>query len=558
MISDLIVGIDKSLKGKLREKVIAICEQSKCPVEQYPSQRKVDLLVGGEKPRSTPLSWGMTVRFCNDDYLNKKEILDSTFLLSENELLSFEELLSPIAEKVKEGKKCYLLNGINCRLEEVFKRANSYIGRLYRRMLVFDVNREELCAELEEYLDLQQTVLQLSLDAQSLENEVDFFELIKNSIKGLKLVREIRLIHSSEVEELAIDWDKILVLPYLENSEELLLVRFHPKSDSDQAFFLLARLLVEMDNFNFTKERFKGLKTMGELWGQAFNSLPAPVALFGKSGELLLHNKLFTKSQILPKDCIGFKNSEKIESGGSVYNVVRKEALFNEEEYILFVFDSTHEDFKTKNNSSEELGIISSSIAHELNNPIAGILAAISVLELEEGWDEDSLEALQDMKSGGVRAQELIKVFLGFSRVSLDQYQTGSMGEAFQHSMDLLRFRMIEANIRLEIPVETSSSGFRDSGNASIRSMIFYLVLNEVLTSFSHLNLISDEYKGTIQGRFHESSEEVFLGFKQELQDLQSLKQSRLIKHLLENQSLEMTVLPKGIKLKTSAEKLLL
>ena len=89
--------------------------------------------------------------------------------------------------------------------------------------------------------------------------------------------------------------------------------------------------------------------------------------------------------------------------------------------------------------------------------------------------------------------------------------------------------------------------------------LIFYLILNEILTSFSHLNLISNnEDKGVVFGSYHETADEIKITFKENLQDISSLKNSRLIKHLRENQSLEITVTSKGFKLSNSAEKLLL
>ena len=65
-----------------------------------------------------------------------------------------------------------------------------------------------------------------------------------------------------------------------------------------------------------------------------------------------------------------------------------------------------------KSVSSEELGIISSSIAHELNNPLGGILAGLSVLLLEDLEMENRL-SLEEMKRGTERCRQLINIFLG-------------------------------------------------------------------------------------------------------------------------------------------------
>lgn len=553
----IVIGFDKSVKGKLREDLTALCERFDTIHEQAPAQRKVDLLFAGDKPRTNPHAWGMTVRFSEN--VEGSEEIEGSLLLGMQDVYSLEDFLPMLIEGIQEGKTNFLIQGVESKLEEVFKRANSYISRMYRRMLLPDVNRAEISAELEEYITLQNKTLQISLNSQTLEDEEDFLELLNNEIKPLKLVKEFSLIGSSSVEELASEWDKIILLPHPEEKEVYYLARLHPKCDQDQAYFLLARLIQEIENFIFSKERIRGLKTMGELWSQAFNFIPVPMALFNSNGEILLHNSLFTKSRVLPKDCLEFSDGDKTDISGEVYRVTRKDFVFNEENFHLFVFDSTTEELKRNSNSSEELGIISSSIAHELNNPIAGILTAISVLELEDDWDEDSLDSLEDMKSGARRCQELIKVFLGFSRASLHQSHSGNMYEAFQHALNLLRFRMVEANTRLEFEPSESKSSFKSIGNGSIRSMIFYLILNEILTSFSHLNLISNnEGKGSAFGTYHETADEIHVYFKNDLQDVTVLKNSKLIKHLLENQSMEMTVTNNGFKLTNSAEKLLL
>ncbi|TNE95606.1 MAG: hypothetical protein EP326_14705 [Deltaproteobacteria bacterium] len=553
----IVVGFDKNVKQGLRDDVMTMCERYNTIQESTPSQKKVDLLFSTEKPRTSPHSWGVTIRFCEN--VDTAEEIDNTLILGTGDVYSLEDMLPILFDGIQEGKKNYLLGGVEARLDEVYKRANSYVSRLYRRLLLPDVNRSEISTELEEYMSLQKRVLQVSLDSQTLEDETDFLELLNQSLRPLKLIKEIQRINNNEIDELIPDWDKVILLPHPEESDSFFLARFHPKCDQDQAYFLLARSIQEVENFIFSKERIRGLKTMGELWTQAFNFIPVAIALFDHNGELLLHNSLFTKSQILPKDCLEFKDGDKTDIAGEVYRVTRKDFNFNEETFHLFVFDSTTDELKRNSNSSEELGIISSSIAHELNNPIAGILTAISVLELEDDWDEDSLDSLEDMKSGARRCQELIKVFLGFSRASLHQSHSGNMQEAFQHALNLLRFRMVEANTRLEFDLSEAHNSFKSIGNGSIRSMIFYLILNEILTSFSHLNLISNnEDKGVVFGSYQETSDEIKITFKENLQDISSLKNSRLIKHLLENQSLEITVTSKGFKLSNSAEKLLL
>ncbi|TNF25677.1 MAG: hypothetical protein EP319_15665, partial [Deltaproteobacteria bacterium] len=268
----IVVGFDKNVKQGLRDDVMTMCERYNTIQESTPSQKKVDLLFSTEKPRTSPHSWGVTIRFCEN--VDTAEEIDNTLILGTGDVYSLEDMLPILFDGIQEGKKNYLLGGVEARLDEVYKRANSYVSRLYRRLLLPDVNRSEISTELEEYMSLQKRVLQVSLDSQTLEDETDFLELLNQSLRPLKLIKEIQRINNNEIDELIPDWDKVILLPHPEESDSFFLARFHPKCDQDQAYFLLARSIQEVENFIFSKERIRGLKTMGELWTQAFNFIP--------------------------------------------------------------------------------------------------------------------------------------------------------------------------------------------------------------------------------------------------------------------------------------------
>ena len=65
-----------------------------------------------------------------------------------------------------------------------------------------------------------------------------------------------------------------------------------------------------------------------------------------------------------------------------------------------------------------ELGTISSSIAHELNNPIGGMLNFVQLMKMDLTGDEDFYEDLLEIEKGSIKCKTIVKNLLGFSRKS--------------------------------------------------------------------------------------------------------------------------------------------
>jgi two-component system NtrC family sensor kinase len=63
-----------------------------------------------------------------------------------------------------------------------------------------------------------------------------------------------------------------------------------------------------------------------------------------------------------------------------------------------------------------ELGIIGSSIAHELNNPIGGILNFLQLIKMDINEDESYYEDIDEMERAAQRCKQIIESLLGFAR----------------------------------------------------------------------------------------------------------------------------------------------
>lgn len=304
------------------------------------------------------------------------------------------------------------------------------------------------------------------------------------------------------------------------------------------------------------------IKSDGEIdfWKKVFSKIPYPMAVISNLGDLLVYNESFAKIGILPKECLRFKDQESLEIFQQYYKVRRIEFpinLINVSYFVFYTSEAREKSESSKATSStesmkggvDELGIISSSIAHELNNPLAGILAALSLLSLEDDWLEDELNDLDDMRNGAKRCKELVEIFLGFSKFSLAVAQTPSIKDSVDQAINLLRFRMIESNLRLEMKYTPTLERFSHQINTSIMSMIFYLIFNELMTAFAHERLITQTHIAVMSGEVLEFSNQIVMTLDYDFEYEEKIAQAKLIQHLLLFEKLEINFLRKEIRL---------
>jgi hypothetical protein len=276
------------------------------------------------------------------------------------------------------------------------------------------------------------------------------------------------------------------------------------------------------------------------LWEGALDAIPFPVVLISQKGEVHQHNTLFAKLNFTPANCLKLKIREKTVINEIPYNIFRKEIHHLDEVKLLFVFFTESFFLKGDGNhtpSGQELGIISSSIAHELNNPIAGIQAALTLLMLDDGLNTEAEQTLKEMKSGSMRCKQLIETFLGFSRANPKSPQMIEMRKSpvevcYQQAQNLLRFRTVESGIRFSLEY-SKHTDFRPTVNLSLLTMTFYLIMGELMTLYSHQLLVANknQIEKVIKGEIVESSQEIQIQLHE--LNISSLTLSKLIQNLL-------------------------
>ncbi len=432
---------------------------------------------------------------------------------------------------------------------DIQKMAQNHCAELFKDAGRFIAQKQNV----QSHLISEMTEIFLSFDSSLYAEEEleDFITKSSDCFSKLRLWKLLKLATIEEVLELQRERPdgEVFPLDWLGLEHFLFYEREDNLSEPKALSFAISLLLEWLEKYVAFHPKLSKVDSQYSLWEEALAKIPLPLALINIKGDLVVYNQAFTKLNLSPRDCLNYNDEETIEVGGAFFKLNKVEIEKDDFDSYLFLFYNQDmmssvapEGQSLKSISSQELGIISSSIAHELNNPLAGILAAIGLLELED-WDSEEEEALNEMKTSAKRCKSLVEIFLGFSRTRDQQQKEGPIRNALGQSLDLLRFRMIESDVRIEVDIENAMEPFKRYINLSLCSMILYLVLGEVLTLFNHFRLVlGDQSLKVLKASYKEEKDRVILTFHHDIEISNKIVASKLIEYLVEVQGLELEI----------------
>ncbi len=254
------------------------------------------------------------------------------------------------------------------------------------------------------------------------------------------------------------------------------------------------------------------------------NQLSFPLFVLDSSHNIVISNKAYMNLAVAPTEIIEAEDQVLIK--GNTYKIIKRK--FEDKLFVACVQLD-----KSELPVNSELGIIASSIAHELNNPLGGISAALDVLLLDD-HDLEIKGQLGSMKETVLRCKKLVKLFLGFSRYNLEDEKLHlDLQECLEQAFQLIRYRLAENNIQLDINTVTKDKNEKLK-NPHVMTILFYLLMSEILTETMHTSLISDSKMNKVELSVIESKDRVTLKFSNSVSISDKLYDSRLFKHLLE------------------------
>jgi two-component system NtrC family sensor kinase len=169
-------------------------------------------------------------------------------------------------------------------------------------------------------------------------------------------------------------------------------------------------------------------------WEATFDAITHPLALVDESYSVIRSNEGYKKLATDPSSapcftrafgrdsvCTGCRLGESFElnHGSKIYSVFSQK-LLPSGHYLVLYRDITEERALERqifeSAKLAEMGTIGSSIAHELNNPLGGMISFLQLIKSDLIGNEPHFEDIAEMEKGAQRCKEIIQNLLGFSR----------------------------------------------------------------------------------------------------------------------------------------------
>ena len=215
----------------------------------------------------------------------------------------------------------------------------------------------------------------------------------------------------------------ILVVPirttqYGINSSIYLFVEFYLKNHSKLLLFYESHLELIMKCLDrlLLKDH---LETGIELWTSTFNGLKEPLAVFDENNKLSNSNDVF--DEICANSDSNFLNQKTFQWKGKVFERHSYSVPVNKDLYTIYHYVDVSESLHLRsrmiqNIKMSALGELGENVAHQLSNPLTGVLSMAQLLLHSYKSDPEVRKDIEDIVTGVSRSQEIISNLLDFSR----------------------------------------------------------------------------------------------------------------------------------------------
>lgn len=228
--------------------------------------------------------------------------------------------------------------------------------------------------------------------------------------------------------------------------------------------------------------------TIRKEWETTFNSIRLPLALISDDYQVLQFNKSFSSISELGGKCyqvffhrktpclgchLGKNSIIQNEDEKSFQLHSQKILLPSEKRQIYFhLYKDISEEKKIEsklieNTKMAELGTIGSSIAHELNNPLGGILSFVQLIKMDLPKESPLWPDILEMEKACLRSKDIIQNLLQFTRTpNKDSKESFLLNELILKAIQLQQLQAKSKNIQLRI--QNSMPNCPMIGNASL------------------------------------------------------------------------------------------
>lgn len=309
---------------------------------------------------------------------------------------------------------------------------------------------------------------------------------------------------------------------------------------SDEILRKLILFAIFQNNYEQQKHALALTDFVIMFYESIFQLAPFPIAIELSERDLIWQNKTFSNLKLLPRHVNKMHDNEKVRTAHGFFVVYKYQFKVLDLEYRLIYLAQQSEKFS---NASEDLGIMTSSLAHEMNNPLSAIKAAIEVIGILDSNFKQQ-ETLDQMLVSVNRCLQLVKIFLGFTKAS---YQLGStvniaadkipFRDCWDYAVQLMRTRLVSATLRLHF--EWCVQRPFVVGNSNIMTMMLYWILSQFVNNIERKFLVSQNLSHDQKFIISENEFSISITLDVSVREIINvMEQSLLMKHLLELEGL--------------------
>lgn len=245
------------------------------------------------------------------------------------------------------------------------------------------------------------------------------------------------------------------------------------------------------------------------VWEASFDAVEDPVAILDDNFRVLRGNRAYGRFTDTPLKMLqgknpGFTTVEDLKkfpvtqsSEFDVSHAGRQYRAFFDPipeplgagSYVLRFHDITEERTLTEKILAKEqvaeLGILVGSVAHEINNPIGGILAIGQIL-LKDIDSGNPLHAdVDNIVQSADRCRKIIQTMLSLVRKADEEKKSLGIVECFQSAMDLLNSEARRLQVKIRFAPGASSKNLQMVGNRNRLLQMFFHLLQQSLLAIS-------------------------------------------------------------------------
>ncbi len=270
------------------------------------------------------------------------------------------------------------------------------------------------------------------------------------------------------------------------------------------------------------------LKKTAQQWEQTFDSFKDPLAILDPTYQVLRANNLFSENFttypcfkiFAQKDqiCLGCPVEKSLDSAKTEVSVVKiKNKIYEVQSYPIlsesgqvssflnrYVDMTAQKDLQIKFLQTEKLsqmGKMAGNLSHELNNPIAGLIALAQVLQSQNQNKPELVQDLKEIEKASARCKDIIKNLMDFSLGSSGQDSMLELDDIVQRTLPFLKSNLLDH--RYQIDLKTNGLFFRGD-SILIQQVVYNLVQNAC-------QAMKESGRLTIQSFFSREDQQVIL-----------------------------------------------